>query len=174
VHCTPRRALQKTENEKFAGGLYTTTVEAFIPAVGRGIQVQCLNQSLSALALRFGSEYLVGDCRFCVLHRLAACLLPLRTLSLLPLHRFPSMSIVSTHRCSVLQGATSHCLGQNFAKMFDIQFEGESEEKKGALFPHSSASALLMLSLIVCDPRPSARVAELVGSHHSLSTWITT
>jgi prolyl-tRNA synthetase len=48
----------KSEKEKFAGGLYTTTVEAFVPATGRGIQ-----------------------------------------------------------------GATSHCLGQNFAKMFDITFE---------------------------------------------------
>jgi hypothetical protein len=28
----------KTETEKFAGGLYTTTVEAFIPAAGRGVQ----------------------------------------------------------------------------------------------------------------------------------------
>jgi prolyl-tRNA synthetase len=45
----------KTENEKFAGGYYTTTVEGYIPANGRGIQ-----------------------------------------------------------------GATSHCLGQNFSKMFDI------------------------------------------------------
>lgn len=49
---------KKSEEEKFAGGLYTTTVEAFIPQNGRGIQ-----------------------------------------------------------------GATSHCLGQNFAKMFSIQFE---------------------------------------------------
>lgn len=49
---------QKSEKEKFAGGLYTTTVEAFIPASGRAIQ-----------------------------------------------------------------GGTSHCLGTNFAKMFDIQVE---------------------------------------------------
>jgi prolyl-tRNA synthetase len=28
-----------------------------------------------------------------------------------------------------IQGATSHCLGQNFSKMFDIQFENEKEEK---------------------------------------------
>jgi prolyl-tRNA synthetase len=49
----------KSEKEKFAGGLYTTTVEAFVPATGRGIQ-----------------------------------------------------------------GATSHCLGQNFAKMFDITIDG--------------------------------------------------
>lgn len=48
---------RKTEMEKFAGGLYTTTVEAFVPTNGRGIQ-----------------------------------------------------------------GATSHCLGQNFAKMFNITF----------------------------------------------------
>ncbi|ONM14705.1 Proline--tRNA ligase cytoplasmic [Zea mays] len=51
---------RKSEVEKFAGGLYTTSVEAFIPNTGRGIQ-----------------------------------------------------------------GATSHCLGQNFAKMFDITFENE-------------------------------------------------
>eukprot|EP00897_Mesotaenium_endlicherianum_P004837 jgi/Mesen1/4381/ME000222S03504 len=55
----------KSEKEKFAGGLYTTTVEAYIPATGRGIQ-----------------------------------------------------------------GATSHCLGQNFAKMFDIQFEAESGKRQ--------------------------------------------
>lgn len=48
----------KTENEKFAGGHYTTTVEGYIPSNGRGIQ-----------------------------------------------------------------GATSHCLGQNFSKMFDITVE---------------------------------------------------
>ena len=49
---------QKSENEKFAGGLRTTTVEGFIPTTGRGIQ-----------------------------------------------------------------GGTSHCLGQNFSKMFDICVE---------------------------------------------------
>lgn len=52
---------RKSELEKFAGGLYTTTVEGFIPANGRAIQ-----------------------------------------------------------------GATSHCLGQNFSKMFNIEFEGDS------------------------------------------------
>ncbi|KAJ3196156.1 hypothetical protein HK101_009896 [Irineochytrium annulatum] len=52
---------KKSENEKFAGGLYTTTVEGFVPATGRGIQ-----------------------------------------------------------------GATSHCLGQNFAKMFDITVQDET------------------------------------------------
>lgn len=49
---------QKSESEKFAGGLYTTSCEAFIPATGRGVQ-----------------------------------------------------------------GATSHCLGTNFAKMFSIVVE---------------------------------------------------
>ncbi|KAH8923600.1 prolyl-tRNA synthetase [Atractiella rhizophila] len=48
----------KSEKEKFAGGLYTTTVEGFIPSAGRGIQ-----------------------------------------------------------------GGTSHCLGQNFSKMFNISVE---------------------------------------------------
>jgi len=62
---------KKTEKEKFAGGLYTTTVEAFIPATGRGIQ-----------------------------------------------------------------GATSHCLGQNFAKMFNIRFE-DKEGKKALAWQNS-------------------------------------
>ncbi|KAI5818769.1 hypothetical protein BZA77DRAFT_364048 [Pyronema omphalodes] len=52
---------KKTEKEKFAGGLYTTTCEGYIPATGRGIQ-----------------------------------------------------------------GATSHCLGQNFSKMFNITVEDPS------------------------------------------------
>lgn len=56
----------KSEKEKFAGALYTTTVEAFVPQTGRGIQ-----------------------------------------------------------------GGTSHCLGQNFSKMFGIEFE--TEEKTRAL-----------------------------------------
>lgn len=53
---------RKTEKEKFAGGDYTTTVEAYISASGRAIQ-----------------------------------------------------------------GGTSHHLGQNFSKMFDIQVEGPTE-----------------------------------------------
>lgn len=56
---------RKTENEKFAGGYYTTTVEGYIPSNGRGIQ-----------------------------------------------------------------GATSHCLGQNFSKMFDITVEDPTEKGK--------------------------------------------
>lgn len=62
---------QKTEKEKFAGGEYTTTVEGYIPATGRGIQ-----------------------------------------------------------------GATSHGLGQNFSKMFNITVEDPSAkpgEKKPPL-----------------------------------------
>lgn len=55
---------RKTDKEKFAGGLYTTTVEAFIPTRGWGIQ-----------------------------------------------------------------GGTSHCLGQNFSKMFQIEFEDDAGKK---------------------------------------------
>ncbi|KAK9836694.1 hypothetical protein WJX74_006203 [Apatococcus lobatus] len=42
----------KTEAEKFAGGLYTTTVEGFIPDTGRGIQAgtsHCLGQKFSKM-----------------------------------------------------------------------------------------------------------------------------
>ena len=55
----------KTVNEQFPGAHYTTTIEAFIPAVGRGIQA-----------------------------------------------------------------ATSHCLGQHFARMFDITVEDPSPQTK--------------------------------------------
>jgi len=58
---------RKSEKEKFAGGLYTTTVEGFIPANGRAIQ-----------------------------------------------------------------GATSHCLGQNFSKIFDIKFIDKDDQTKYA------------------------------------------
>ena len=40
----------KSSKEKFAGALYTTTVEAFIPQTGRGIQggtSHCLGQNFS-------------------------------------------------------------------------------------------------------------------------------
>lgn len=63
---------QKTDKERFAGGLYTTTVEGYIPTTGRGIQ-----------------------------------------------------------------GGTSHCLGQNFSKMFGITVQDPSakaDEKKDPLF----------------------------------------
>jgi len=56
---------KKSENEKFAGALYTTSVEAFVPGVGRGVQ-----------------------------------------------------------------GATSHFLAQNFAKMFGIEFENEEGKRQ--------------------------------------------
>ena len=38
---------KKTEAEKFAGGDYTVTVEAYIPASGRAIQVRIFTQSNS-------------------------------------------------------------------------------------------------------------------------------
>lgn len=63
---------RKTEKEKFAGGDYTTTVEAFVSASGRGIQ-----------------------------------------------------------------GATSHYLGQNFSKMFEIVFEDPETQAKQYVFQNS-------------------------------------
>ncbi|KAL8145201.1 hypothetical protein AgCh_003416 [Apium graveolens] len=78
---------KKSEMEKFAGGLYTTSVEAFIPETDKGIQ-----------------------------------------------------------------GATSHCLGQNFANVFNIKFQDENgknclirvmvmvhEDDKGLVLPHKVA-----------------------------------
>ena len=56
---------RKSEKERFPGGFYTTTVEAFIPSVGRAVQ-----------------------------------------------------------------GATSHCLGKNFGKIFNIAYETEDGKNK--------------------------------------------
>jgi len=63
---------RKTEKEKFAGGDFTTTVEAFIPAAGRCIQ-----------------------------------------------------------------GATSHHLGQNFSKMFNIEYEAADGTKGNKVYQNS-------------------------------------
>jgi prolyl-tRNA synthetase len=65
--CVPVTKGHKTEVEKFAGGFYTTTVEAFVEGSGRSVQA-----------------------------------------------------------------ATSHCLGQNFSEMFDIQFENDKGKKEHA------------------------------------------
>lgn len=68
---------RKTENEKFAGGDYTTTVEGFIAATGRGIQ-----------------------------------------------------------------GATSHHLGQNFSKMFNISVENPEGSDKPRVFAEQNSWGL--------------------------------
>ncbi|CEF67953.1 Bifunctional glutamate/proline--tRNA ligase [Strongyloides ratti] len=67
---------RKSEKEKFAGGDFTTTVEAYVPVNGRGIQ-----------------------------------------------------------------GATSHHLGQNFSKMFNISFE-DPEQKGGREFAYQNSWGL--------------------------------
>ena len=69
---------KKTEKEKFAGGDFTTTVEAYIKAAGRAIQ-----------------------------------------------------------------GATSHHLGQNFSKMFDISYEDPVAGKE-KLFAHKLIKHILV------------------------------
>lgn len=52
LRCTLPLGVQgvKSSKEKFAGALYTTSVEAFIPASGRGVQgatSHCLGQNFS-------------------------------------------------------------------------------------------------------------------------------
>ncbi|KAK6136401.1 hypothetical protein DH2020_029858 [Rehmannia glutinosa] len=74
---------KKSEHEKFAGGLYTTTVEAFVPNTGCGVQ-----------------------------------------------------------------GATSNCLGQNFSRMFEINFENEKGENV-TVWQNSWAYTTRMLGLMV-------------------------
>jgi len=54
---------RKTELEKFAGGLFTTTIEGYIPVVGRGIQAatsHCLGNNFAEM---FHIEYLADDAK---------------------------------------------------------------------------------------------------------------
>ncbi|KHN73220.1 Bifunctional glutamate/proline--tRNA ligase [Toxocara canis] len=92
---------RKTEKEKFAGGVFTTTVEAYVPVNGRSIQ-----------------------------------------------------------------GATSHHLGQNFSKMFDISFEEPDKGGKAYAWQNSwgistrTIGAVIMIhgddSGLVLPPRVAA------------------
>ena len=53
----------KSEKEKFAGGLYTTTVEAFIPQTGRGIQGATQSQrDLMRVGVRSHDIITCSDC----------------------------------------------------------------------------------------------------------------
>jgi prolyl-tRNA synthetase len=48
-----------------------------------------------------------------------------------------------------IQGATSHCLGQNFAKMFDIRFEDEKGKRSFVWqnsWAYSTRSVILIFS----------------------------
>jgi hypothetical protein len=60
-----------------------------------------------------------------------------------------------------IQGATSHNLGQNFGKMFDICFE----DKDGASnIPWQTRSAALQLGFVVFAAAVPARVSEACDS----------
>lgn len=87
---------QKSELEKFAGGLYTTSVEV----------------------MKYWKKYdfvngIDEDMPFLFIF----CLTVFSCQAFIP----------NTGRG--IQGATSHCLGQNFAKMFQINFENDKGEK---------------------------------------------
>ncbi|KAH7225142.1 hypothetical protein BKA60DRAFT_593471 [Fusarium oxysporum] len=75
---------RKTENERFAGGYYTMTLEGYIPSNGRGIQ-----------------------------------------------------------------GATSHCLGQNFSKMFDISVEDPAGSGRLYAWQNSWAFSTRVIGVMV-------------------------
>ncbi|KAL6354749.1 Prolyl-tRNA synthetase [Fusarium phalaenopsidis] len=75
---------RKTENERFAGGYYTMTLEGYIPSNGRGIQ-----------------------------------------------------------------GATSHCLGQNFSKMFDIAVQDPAGEGHVHVWQNSWAFSARVIGVMV-------------------------
>ncbi|KAK2469912.1 hypothetical protein H9L39_18727 [Fusarium oxysporum f. sp. albedinis] len=75
---------RKTENERFAGGYYTMTLEGYIPSNGRGVQ-----------------------------------------------------------------GATSHCLGQNFSKMFDIWVEDPVSQEHVHVWQNSWAFSTRVIGVMV-------------------------
>lgn len=106
---------RKTEKEKFAGGDFTTTVEAFVSASGRGIQ-----------------------------------------------------------------GATSHYLGQNFAKMFEIVYEDPDTQQKQYVFQNSwgittrTIGVMVMIHAdnrgLVLPPRVACRQVVIVPCGITVTT----
>ena len=109
---------RKSEKEKFAGGLYTTSIEALIPSNGRAIQVWVCFVSLR-------SRCPSGAHPRCHRDHFPVPLFPPR----LPRH----LVHYSWLACAVVQqAATSHCLGQNFSKIFNIQFKDRDDSTQYA------------------------------------------
>ena len=102
---------RKTEKDKFAGGEYTTTIDTYIVASGRGIQV--------------GVWLVGGDNIFDIL---------------------------------ITQAVTSHHLGQNFLKMFNIVFD------------HPDKEVLCCEHRYLTGGRTRVCIPELMG-HHKTNHW---
>ena len=92
----------KSEKEKFAGGLYTTTVEAFVPQTGRGIQ-GATSHCLGTCWAHFSpTRHTPWRRNYCPTER-AGHMWPVRT---------DPFRVTNT--------------GQNFAKMFHIEYENKT------------------------------------------------
>lgn len=65
----------------------------------------------------------------CYILLLCFLAIPQTTLLLQYIMVFAACQAFIPHTGRGIQGATSHCLGQNFAKMFEIDFENEKGEK---------------------------------------------
>ncbi|PWA58428.1 Aminoacyl-tRNA synthetase, class II [Artemisia annua] len=135
---------QKSELEKFAGGLYTTSVEAFIPETGRGVQgatSHCLGQNFAKMfEINFDDkkgEKAMVDQILELYRRLYEEYLavPVVKGQKSELEKFAGGLYTTSVEAFIpetgrgVQGATSHCLGQNFAKMFEINFDDKKGEK---------------------------------------------
>lgn len=163
----------KSAAERFAGALYSKSVEGFIPATGRGIQV-CTSSLLpphAALAacshrpsvfaartlvvalystahghvqLHHMSATFVARGRMqtgcwrtvifasagCAAEQCLQCGMLCHDCMQMPVQSAPQPCTPQQPGC--MQGGTSHCLGQNFSKMFDITFEAEDASRQHA------------------------------------------
>ena len=107
VECVPAHAQgYKSANEKFAGVLYSMSVEASVPAAKRGVQVCCMGWLLPVCLCQRHSVHI--SCSTCSPE--------------------PGTVLIKLD----VQGATSHCLGQNFSRMFGIEYETETGGKAHA------------------------------------------
>lgn len=75
-----------------------------------------------------------------------------------------------------MQGATSHCLGQNFAKMFEINFENEKGERamvwqNSWAYTTRTVNDLMICSFLIIT---RARIFQLLCSCHSESMLVYT
>lgn len=112
----------KSEVEKFAGGLYTTTVEVRLFILVAFLFFFQLGHTHLYLIIFNDNAPKLSFYSFGSLIQLFFCF------EYSPCGSDSQAFIPATGRG--VQGATSHCLGQNFAKMFEIYFEDENRERK--------------------------------------------
>ena len=114
---------RKTEKEKFAGGDYTTTVEAYIAASGRAIQGTFMRVFFTAFEFNLMKIWIQLD--------IETKFTPKSDFWIAIKWFWINWNVFYS------TGATSHHLGQNFSKMFEIVYEDPETKEKRYVYQNS-------------------------------------